>query len=97
MNIVFIELGQEVAIIDGDFNEAVNQGVREAYIDGYLRKSVVDDPLFDRINTKDNTPAISHVKIVPGDKVKIAVTAKGFGSENMSSIKLISKSIKKWK
>ncbi len=89
MAIVFIELGQEVAITDGDFNEAINQGVREAYIDGYLRKSVVDDPIFDRINTKDNTPAISYVKIVPGDKVKMSVTAKGFGSENMSNIKML--------
>jgi len=89
MAVLFIELGQEVAIVDGDFNEAINQGVREAYKDGYLRKSVVNDPVFDRINTKDNTPAITHLKIVPGDKVKIAVTAKGFGSENMSRIKML--------
>ncbi|MDD4570303.1 MAG: fumarate hydratase [Tepidanaerobacteraceae bacterium] len=89
MAVVFIELGQEAVIVDGDFNEAINQGVREAYIDGYLRKSVVDDPIFDRINTKDNTPAITHIKIVPGDKVKITVTAKGFGSENMSRIKML--------
>jgi fumarate hydratase subunit alpha len=89
MAVLFIELGQEVAIVDGDFNEAINQGVREAYKNGYLRKSVVNDPVFDRINTKDNTPAITHLKIVPGDKVKIAVTAKGFGSENMSRIKML--------
>ncbi|HHX23929.1 MAG TPA: fumarate hydratase [Thermoanaerobacterales bacterium] len=89
MAVLFIELGQEVAIVDGDFNEAINQGVREAYKDGYLRKSVVNDPVFDRINTKDNTPAITHLKIVSGDKVKIAVTAKGFGSENMSRIKML--------
>ena len=89
MAVVFIELGQEAIIVDGDFNEAINQGVREAYIGGYLRKSVVSEPVFDRTNTKDNTPAITHIKIVPGDKVKIAVTAKGFGSENMSSIKML--------
>lgn len=89
MAVVFVELGQEVRIVDGDFNEAINQGVREAYAEGYLRKSVVSDPVFDRTNTKDNTPAVIHVKIVPGDKVKIAVTAKGFGSENMSSLKML--------
>jgi fumarate hydratase subunit alpha len=89
MAVVFIELGQEAIIVDGDFNEAINQGVREAYTGGYLRKSVVSEPVFDRTNTKDNTPAITHIKIVPGDKVKIAVTAKGFGSENMSSIKML--------
>ena len=89
MAVVFIELGQEAIIVDGDFNEAINQGVRDAYTGGYLRKSVVSEPVFDRTNTKDNTPAITHIKIVPGDKVKIAVTAKGFGSENMSSIKML--------
>ena len=89
MAVLFIELGQEAIIVDGDFNEAINQGVREAYIEGYLRKSVVSEPVFDRTNTKDNTPAITHIKIVPGDKIKIAVTAKGFGSENMSSIKML--------
>jgi len=87
--VAFIELGQEVLIVDGDFNEAINQGVREAYTKGFLRKSVVSDPVFDRKNTKDNTPAIIHVKIVPGDKVKITVTAKGIGSENMSSLKML--------
>ena len=89
MAVVFVELGQEVQIVDGDFNEAINRGVREAYTAGYLRKSVVSDPLFDRKNTKDNTPAIIHVNIVPGDKVRITVTAKGFGSENMSSLKML--------
>lgn len=89
MAVVFIELGQEVMIVDGNFDEAINEGVREAYTVGYLRKSIVNDPVFDRKNTKDNTPAITHVKIVPGDKVKIAVTAKGFGSENMSNIKML--------
>jgi len=89
MAVVFVELGQEVQIVDGDFNEAINRGVREAYTAGYLRKSVVSDPLFDRKNTKDNTPAIIHVNIVPGDKVRITVTAKGFGSENMSSLTML--------
>lgn len=89
MAVVFVELGQEVQIVDGDFNEAINRGVRKAYTAGYLRKSVVSDPLFDRKNTKDNTPAIIHVNIVPGDKVRITVTAKGFGSENMSSLKML--------
>ncbi len=89
MAILFIELGQEVHIVGGDFNEAVNQGVREAYKVGYLRKSVVSDPLFDRVNTKDNTPVIIHLSIVPGEKVKILVTPKGFGSENMSATKML--------
>lgn len=87
--VIFVELGQDVHIVDGDFTEAINQGVREAYIDGYLRKSVVNEPLFERKNTKDNTPAVIHVEIVPGDKVKIIVTPKGFGSENMSAIKML--------
>jgi fumarate hydratase subunit alpha len=87
--VLFIELGQDVRIVGGDFNEAVNQGVREAYTDGYLRKSAVTDPLFDRKNTKDNTPAIIHIEIVPGDKIKILVTPKGFGSENMSALKML--------
>lgn len=87
--VLFIELGQDVRIVGGDFNEAVNQGVREAYTDGYLRKSAVTDPLFDRKNTKDNTPAIIHIEIVPGDRIKILVTPKGFGSENMSALKML--------
>lgn len=87
--VIFVELGQEAAVVNGDFNQAINQGVKEAYTDGYLRKSMVDDPIFDRINTKDNTPAIIHVDIVPGDKIKITVTSKGFGSENMSTLKML--------
>lgn len=87
--VLFIELGQDVRIVGGDFNDAINQGVKEAYNDGYLRKSAVDDPLFDRINTRDNTPAIIHLSIVPGDKIKILVTPKGFGSENMSALKML--------
>ena len=85
MAVIFIKAGQEVFFIGGDINEAVNQGVREAYDEGYLRKSVVGDPLL-RINTKDNTPAVIHYSIIPGDKVELTVTCKGFGSENMSRI-----------
>ncbi|MBQ8860230.1 MAG: fumarate hydratase [Ruminococcus sp.] len=91
MAILFVEYGDKL-IVDGDFNEAVNQGVREAYTDGYLRKSVVDDPVFDRKNTNDNTPAVIHTKIVPGETLKITAGAKGFGSENMSKIKMLSPS-----
>ncbi|MBE6824448.1 MAG: fumarate hydratase [Ruminococcaceae bacterium] len=91
MAILFVEYGDKV-IVDGDFNEAVNQGVREAYTQGYLRKSVVMDPVFDRKNTEDNTPAIIHTKIVSGEKLKITAISKGFGSENMSKIKMLSPS-----
>lgn len=87
--ILFVELGQDVRIVGGDFNESINQGVREAYSEGYLRKSCVDDPLYDRKNTKDNTPAIIYVDIVPGDKIRFFVTPKGFGSENMSRMKML--------
>ena len=89
MAVVFIELGQDVHLAGKNLYDAVNDGVKEAYIQGYLRKSVVDDPLFCRINTKDNTPAIIHTEIVPGDKVHITVAPKGFGSENMSAIKML--------
>lgn len=91
MAVLFVEYGDKVAI-DGDFTQAVNDGVREAYIDGYLRKSVVDDPVFDRKNTGDNTPAIIHTTIVSGDKIRITAGCKGFGSENMSAIKMLSPS-----
>ncbi len=91
MAVLFVEYGDKV-VIDGDFEEAVQEGVRRAYIDGYLRKSVVDDPIFDRVNTKDNTPAIIHTKIVSGDKIKITAGGKGFGSENMSAIKMLTPS-----
>jgi len=87
--VVFVEVGQEVYLIDGDFTEAINQGVKEAYQEGYLRKSVVDDPVFERKNTKTNTPAIIYTDIVPGDKIKLLVTPKGFGSENMSAIAML--------
>lgn len=87
--VLFIELGQEAQITDGDFTEAINQGVKEAYQEGYLRKSVVDDPVFERKNTKTNTPAIIYTDIVPGDKIKLLVIPKGFGSENMSTIAML--------
>ena len=89
MAVLFIELGQEVQIIDGDFTEAINQGVKEAYQEGYLRKSVVDDPVFERKNTKTNTPAIIYTDIISGDKIKLLVMPKGFGSENMSAIAML--------
>lgn len=81
MAVVFLEVGQEVHLTGGDLSDAVQSGVRRGYTDGYLRKSVVRDPL-DRVNTGDNTPAVIHMKIVPGDRVTLTVTAKGFGSEN---------------
>jgi fumarate hydratase subunit alpha len=85
MAVVFIEVGQDVHLIGGDITTAINEGVRRGYVDGYLRKSVVDDPII-RKNTNDNTPAIIHYSIVPGDKVDITVAPKGFGSENMSRV-----------
>lgn len=85
MAVVFIKVGQEVHITGGNLEDAINQGVREGYTEGYLRKSVVKDPLI-RENTKDNTPAIIHYEIVQGDKVEITVAPKGFGSENMSRV-----------
>lgn len=88
MAIVFVELGQEVHINGGLLTDAINEGVRKGYRDGYLRKSVVSDP-FIRENTKDNTPAIIHYDIVEGDKIKIIVAPKGFGSENMSKIYML--------
>lgn len=87
--VVFVELGQDVRIVDGDFHEAINQGVREAYRDGYLRKSVVSDPLFERKNTGDNTPAVVYMDLVPGDCIKIIAAPKGAGSENMSAVKML--------
>ena len=87
--VVFVDVGQEVYLVDGDFTEAINQGVREAYQEGYLRKSVVDDPVFERKNTKTNTPAIIYTDIVSGDKIKLLVMPKGFGSENMSTLGML--------
>ena len=85
MAVIFINVGQEVHFTGGDITNAINEGVREGYVEGYLRKSVVSDPLI-RENTKDNTPAVIHYSIVPGDKVEITVAPKGFGSENMSRV-----------
>lgn len=86
--VFFIELGQDVHIVGGSLNEAINEGVRQGYIDGYLRKSMCSDPL-ERKNTGDNTPAIIHVEIVPGDQMKIVFAPKGGGSENMSALKML--------
>ncbi|MGD8399998.1 MAG: fumarate hydratase [Bacillota bacterium] len=88
MAVVFVDYGQEVCITGGDFAAAVNSGVRTGYERGYLRKSVVADPL-NRVNTKDNTPAVIHTRIVPGDILKITVAPKGFGSENMSRLAML--------
>ena len=92
MAVMFIEYGENVVITGGSFEDAVQEGVRQAYTEGYLRKSVVDDPVFDRVNTKDNTPAILYTTIVPGDKIRILAGCKGFGSENMSAIKMLTPS-----
>lgn len=85
MAVIFVEIGQEVHFEGGSLEDAINEGVRQGYIEGYLRKSVVKDPLI-RENTKDNTPAVIHYEMKPGDKVKITVAPKGFGSENMSKV-----------
>ena len=85
MAVIFLEIGQDVHFEGGSLEDAVNEGVRQGYVDGFLRKSVVKDPLI-RENTKDNTPAVIHTKIVQGDWVKIKVAPKGFGSENMSRV-----------
>lgn len=87
--VVFAEVGQEVRLIDGDFKEAINQGVKEAYQEGYLRKSMVNDPLFERKNTKTNTPATIYTDIVPGCKINFLVIPKGFGGENMSALAML--------
>lgn len=87
MAVVFINVGQDVHLTGGDITDAINEGVRRGYVEGYLRKSVVKDPIY-RENTKDNTPAVIHFNIVPGDKVDITVAPKGFGSENMSRIQM---------
>ena len=87
MAVIFAEIGQDCHIVDGDFETAINEGVRRGYVDGYLRLSVVSDPMR-RVNTNDNTPAIIHTSIVPGDQIHITVAPKGFGSENMSAIKM---------
>lgn len=85
MAIIFIKIGQDVHFVGGSLEDAINEGVRRGYVDGYLRKSVVKDPIL-RENTKDNTPAIIHYEVVQGDKVEITLAPKGFGSENMSRV-----------
>lgn len=89
MAVFIVELGQDVHIVGGSLTDAVNAGVAKGYTEGYLRKSVVNDPLFDRKNTQDNTPAIIHIELVPGDKLKIMLSPKGFGSENKSALKML--------
>lgn len=85
MAVIFMEIGQDVHLTGGSLEDAINEGVRQGYVEGYLRKSVVGDPLV-RENTKDNTPAVIHYEMIPGDQVKITVAPKGFGSENMSRV-----------
>ncbi len=95
MAVIFMEIGQEVVLTGEPLEDAVNRGTASAYTDGYLRKSVVKDPFFERVNTGDNTPAILHVRIVPGDTIKITAAPKGFGSENMSTVKMFTPSATK--
>ena len=85
MAVIFMEIGQDVHFVGGNLEDAINEGVKKGYVEGYLRKSVVDDPII-RNNTKDNTPAVIHYSVVSGDKVKITISPKGFGSENMSRV-----------
>ena len=87
--VFFVELGQDVHLVGGDFEEAIQEGTRQGYQDGYLRKSSAEEPAHARRNTKDNTPAIIHTQIVPGDKLRIAMMAKGGGAENMSSLNML--------
>ena len=88
--VVFLEVGQGVRLTGGDLEEAVDEGVRQGYAEGYLRKSMVDDPVLDRKNTGDNTPAVIHTRIVPGEDVKVTLAAKGGGAENMSEVRMMS-------
>ncbi|MDK2798825.1 MAG: fumarate hydratase subunit alpha [Clostridiales bacterium] len=88
MTVVFVELGQDVHVVGGSLSDAIHEGVRRGYDKGYLRKSVVNDPLH-RVNTQDNTPAVIHYDIIEGDKIKITIAPKGFGSENMSALKML--------
>lgn len=87
--VVYLEVGQDVHLVGGDLEEAVNEGVRRGYVGGYLRKSVVADPLGARCNTGDNTPAVLHTRIVPGDRVRVTVVPKGGGAENMSALAML--------
>ena len=88
MAVVFVEIGQEVHITDGGLEDAINEGVRQGYVEGYLRKSVVSDPI-ERVNTQDNTPAIIHYSIGPGERFRLTLAPKGFGSENMSRVVML--------
>lgn len=92
MAVIFLEIGQSVVLEGKYIEDAVNSAVANAYINGYMRKSVVSEPLFDRKNTGDNTPAVIHTRIIPGDKIKITAAPKGFGSENMSAVKMFNPS-----
>ncbi len=87
--VFFVEVGQEVHLTGGTLDEAINAGVKKGYTDGYLRKSIVEDPLYERKNTGDNTPSVIYTDLVPGDKVKISFAPKGGGSENMSAVKML--------
>ena len=89
MAVIFVELGQDARIVGGYLEDAINEGVKEGYVGGYLRKSVVEEPLFERKNTTNNTPAVIHTRIVKGDKLNIKMAAKGFGSENKSILKML--------
>ena len=89
MALVFVEIGQDVHLEGGILSEAINEGVRLGYLEGYLRKSVVSEPLFDRRNTGDNTPAVIHYDLVPGDQLKLTIASKGFGAENMSRLRIL--------
>ena len=93
MAVVFCELGQDAHIVGGSYEDAINEGVRQAYLEGYFRCSVVGDPLFERKNTADNTPAVIHTRIVEGDSIKIIAEPKGFGSENMSAVRMFNPTI----
>ncbi len=95
MAVIFAEIGQDVHLIGGAFEDAVNRGVSLGYTDGLLRKSVVRDPFYDRVNTNDNTPAVIHTRIVEGDKIKLTAAPKGFGSENMSALRMFTPSAKR--
>lgn len=88
MAVVFAEIGQDVHFVGGNIEDAINEGIRQGYVNGFLRKSVVADPI-QRVNTKDNTPAVIHYSIVAGDKVKLTLSPKGFGSENMSKVYML--------
>ena len=92
MAVIFAEIGKDVHIIGDRIEDAINKGVREAYLEGLMRLSIVQDPLYDRKNTNDNTPAIIHISYTNGDNIKLTATPKGFGSENMSTIKMFNPS-----